>query len=1314
MRIREIDIEAFGALKNLRLGPVGSGLTVFLGANEAGKSTILAFIRTMFFGFPDRRKRQKSFEPAVPCTYGGKIRLQSDSGKIITVERKRYFDGKKGRPAVTRILRDEGELLSESLLQTLLGSINRTLYENVFGFSLDELQGLESLESTEIKDAIYGAGFGTALLAVPKARKKLEQELKALFTPSGKKQEINRLLREIEEVRSRLAAAKRDIEHYQALNQAISEADTGISEIEIAIKETEKELQKLRLIRSSWDEYLGLCALREKVKSTGKSLGERLPSRQDLWQANQLSKRARAIEKELSEKKAELEALQLKMDENRADHRVLEKKRQIQGILAKRAHFASLEKEMEKRRQELQDLGQQVLSGLKALGEGWSEERLLEINIGFGERGTLSRFEEQFQRIDQEVTLLKKEQRLREGDLEELKGERERTASEVAKLEEGLLVKDERELKQLKDVTERLQMLVSRLKRLGEKKRDLLRLISLKAEALNIDNKAEDILSIDLDGFYKKAVAIQDEFTDVVRGIELLSRQYSHAQNGLRQLDEAISRRKKAILRLDEELGPIEESVFEISSIVKALSGSLPVRAQLESSLSSLGVEKKRLQKESRRLFKATVRIKRLKYVGYICYLTGLLGVLFYLFSSSNPEIRDGAGVLGTLFLLSGPLFQVYASRKERQLNEERKEKERSLEELVMREKSLDGELKKMQEDVKRLSLLLNVDEGEIQGSFNKVIKKSDYYLSRWEEKSALTNEIERLVQDRKEKEQEVLRIKGEIGAQEKRRQELKEGWERLKAEKGVEAGPDIGELSSSMKDLLELCTKALELREVISKEAETEDAIEVEMDKVASAISLTTDDSQKDYEKSLLRVKKRLHQEEERLDELRLKKNRLEEIDEAIRQCVRKKERIDEALEGVLVERRRQEDKWKAFLRDMGLHEYDSQGIKAISELFSRIEGLRGLLEKRDAVREEIRRLFGEISQGQGLLEGLLQDIGEQEGELDSLVSAVDLLSRRLDEELKKDVRFRSLNQKALLLKEQMEKLKGELQKKESELDAIFERFSVSSLEGLEEKCQQAEGFLNLKEEFNRSLLELSSRFGLPKKMEGLLGLFSRWSLHELDASINELTRKEQELLQRRDSLYKERAEAKEALKRLKDSREHQELLQKYETLLAKIKGLSSRWAVLSISRELLERARERFEQENQPGVLAEASRHFKEITGGKYVKILPDPQEGFVVLDREGRRMGPQRLSRGTAEQLYLCLRFGVISTCEPKGERIPVLMDDIFVNFDPERMKLAARAVAELASSRQVLFFTCHPHIASLLKSEGQDVELKVMNG
>jgi uncharacterized protein YhaN len=44
--------------------------------------------------------------------------------------------------------------------------------------------------------------------------------------------------------------------------------------------------------------------------------------------------------------------------------------------------------------------------------------------------------------------------------------------------------------------------------------------------------------------------------------------------------------------------------------------------------------------------------------------------------------------------------------------------------------------------------------------------------------------------------------------------------------------------------------------------------------------------------------------------------------------------------------------------------------------------------------------------------------------------------------------------------------------------------------------------------------------------------------------------------------------------------------------------------------------------------------------------------------------------------------------------------VLIDDVLVNFSPARMRQAARAIAELASRRQVVFLTCHPEIAELL--------------
>ncbi len=68
---------------------------------------------------------------------------------------------------------------------------------------------------------------------------------------------------------------------------------------------------------------------------------------------------------------------------------------------------------------------------------------------------------------------------------------------------------------------------------------------------------------------------------------------------------------------------------------------------------------------------------------------------------------------------------------------------------------------------------------------------------------------------------------------------------------------------------------------------------------------------------------------------------------------------------------------------------------------------------------------------------------------------------------------------------------------------------------------------------------------------------------------------------------------------------------------------------------------------------------------------------------------------LSRGTAEQLCLALRFGLVERfVETSGEPLPIVMDDILVNFDDDRAARAARSIEALAGTCQVIYFTCHP--------------------
>lgn len=167
---------------------------------------------------------------------------------------------------------------------------------------------------------------------------------------------------------------------------------------------------------------------------------------------------------------------------------------------------------------------------------------------------------------------------------------------------------------------------------------------------------------------------------------------------------------------------------------------------------------------------------------------------------------------------------------------------------------------------------------------------------------------------------------------------------------------------------------------------------------------------------------------------------------------------------------------------------------------------------------------------------------------------------------------------------------------------------------------------------------------------------------------------------------------------------------------LEARIAGLETEldevmreYLVTSTARLLVQRTLRRYEEERQPEVLARAAEHFARVTGGRYVRVVasttgdgatPDVQ----VLQENGSRVDAHHLSRGTVEQLYLCLRLAL---AESFGERIvplPLVLDDVLVNFDPARQQAMAAELAETARHHQLIFLTCHPHVAELLEAAG----------
>ena len=70
---------------------------------------------------------------------------------------------------------------------------------------------------------------------------------------------------------------------------------------------------------------------------------------------------------------------------------------------------------------------------------------------------------------------------------------------------------------------------------------------------------------------------------------------------------------------------------------------------------------------------------------------------------------------------------------------------------------------------------------------------------------------------------------------------------------------------------------------------------------------------------------------------------------------------------------------------------------------------------------------------------------------------------------------------------------------------------------------------------------------------------------------------------------------------------------------------------------------------------------------------------------------KSAPQ-LSRGTREQLFLALRMALIDSLQQDDESLPVVFDDIFVNFDTNRRDAAWQTMESFAADKQLIIFEC----------------------
>ena len=202
MKLDRIVLENFGVYARQKFQFDGAPLVLVYGPNESGKTTALNGLRHAMFGFPTRTP----YLTGKPMS--AEVLGKLADGSVFQFSRKKARkDEVSGKHGPRRLEAED--------LPALFGKMDLESYQQLFGFSLEELRaGEASLKSAKLSEALAGGGMGGANL-LQQLRDELTNSTTTLYRSRGASQ-IGTLLSEIR-------ARQEELKALQVLPQAVEE-----------------------------------------------------------------------------------------------------------------------------------------------------------------------------------------------------------------------------------------------------------------------------------------------------------------------------------------------------------------------------------------------------------------------------------------------------------------------------------------------------------------------------------------------------------------------------------------------------------------------------------------------------------------------------------------------------------------------------------------------------------------------------------------------------------------------------------------------------------------------------------------------------------------------------------------------------------------------------------------------------------------------------------------------------------------------------------------------------------------------------------
>lgn len=367
MKLDEVYIDGFGMFHNYRIEDLTPGLTILVGPNEAGKSTILAFLKRVLFGFPTRRSRDNPYPPLSGGNHGGRLFVSTGDDSEYVVER----FAEKSRDV--KLVLPDGSNGGPEELSRLLGNASKDVFENVYAFGLTELQDFDTLNSEAVKGRIYSAGAGIGAVSLAEIQESLQTEIGQIFKERGSKPEINKLLRGIGEASAALRQIEKDTGRFDELHN-------GLEEIDEEIENAEKDRKQIRIrskhasnLRTAWDDWRRIENATGRLKEIPEM--QSFP-RDGIGILDGLLEKTEELDEEVSEKKEELSKLEMEKSLVKIDAQLISSREKILELQTDKGKYVSATEDLPSLRQELETDREGLTESLHEIGSEWNEERL--------------------------------------------------------------------------------------------------------------------------------------------------------------------------------------------------------------------------------------------------------------------------------------------------------------------------------------------------------------------------------------------------------------------------------------------------------------------------------------------------------------------------------------------------------------------------------------------------------------------------------------------------------------------------------------------------------------------------------------------------------------------------------------------------------------------------------------------------------------------------------------------------------------------------------------------------------------------------